>query len=103
MEKEHHYSCKTGCANNRCACLRNNEPCDEECGCVGCQNPLNGVDVEQKCATSAPTVSRCRVSIVGMMREYSIGAADLGGGWSTTPPQAVGLVPGPHDPRRPAG
>jgi hypothetical protein len=58
VEKEHHCNCKTGCANNRCACLRNNEPCDEECGCVGCQNPLNGVDV---------------------MRGYSIGAADLGG------------------------
>ena len=46
MEKEYHCKCKTGCKSNRCVCLKNNEPCDEGCGCVDCQNPLNGVDVE---------------------------------------------------------
>jgi hypothetical protein len=46
MEKEAHCNCKTGCANRRCACLKNNEPCDDQCGCINCQNPLNGVDVE---------------------------------------------------------
>ena len=46
MEKETHCHCKTGCRTYRCTCLQHNEPCDEGCGCVDCQNPLNGVDVE---------------------------------------------------------
>ena len=46
MEKEASCNCKTGCQNRRCTCLRNNEPCDEGCGCIDCQNPLNGVDLE---------------------------------------------------------
>lgn len=46
MQKEQHCNCKTGCQNNRCGCLRSNEPCDENCGCTNCRNPLNGIDVE---------------------------------------------------------
>jgi hypothetical protein len=46
MEKEEHCNCTTGCTNRRCTCLKNNEPCGEQCGCVDCQNPLNNVDVE---------------------------------------------------------
>ncbi len=46
MEKEVTCNCKSGCQNRRCACLKNNEPCGEACGCIDCQNPLNGVDVE---------------------------------------------------------
>lgn len=46
MEKTASCRCKSGCNNRRCACLKNNEPCDENCGCVDCQNPLNGVDIE---------------------------------------------------------
>lgn len=45
-EKTAHCKCKKGCTNRRCACLKVGEPCDEQCACVGCQNPLNGVDVE---------------------------------------------------------
>ncbi len=46
MEKEFHCNCKSGCDNRRCACLKNNEPCDEACGCTDCRNPLNGLDVD---------------------------------------------------------
>jgi len=46
MPKTVHCNCKSGCTNRRCACLKNNEPCDENCGCVNCRNPLNGVDLE---------------------------------------------------------
>ncbi len=46
MKKEHHCNCKTGCDTYRCSCLKHNEPCDENCGCVDCRNPLNGMDVE---------------------------------------------------------
>lgn len=46
MEKTVHCKCKSGCSNRRCKCLRNNEACDESCGCSDCENPLNGVDVE---------------------------------------------------------
>lgn len=37
--------CRTGCDSRRCACRKNNEPCDAACGCTECHNPLNGVDV----------------------------------------------------------
>ena len=46
MEKASQCHCKTGCDRRRCNCLRNNEACDEKCGCTGCRNPLNGVDLE---------------------------------------------------------
>lgn len=46
MDKQVHCNCKTGCRNRRCSCLRNNEPCDENCSCINCRNPLNGVDIE---------------------------------------------------------
>ncbi len=45
-KKEVSCNCKSGCRNRRCACLKNNEPCGEACGCIDCQNPLNGVDLE---------------------------------------------------------
>ncbi len=46
MEKTVHCKCKTGCQSRRCVCLKNNEACDENCGCQNCQNPLNGIDVD---------------------------------------------------------
>lgn len=46
MEKKASCQCKSGCQNRRCACLKNNEACGESCGCIECQNPLNGVDLE---------------------------------------------------------
>ena len=46
MEKEVHCDCTTGCRNRRCTCLKNDEPCDENCTCADCQNPLNDVDVD---------------------------------------------------------
>ena len=46
MENFVHCRCKTGCRNKRCVCLKNNEPCDDKCTCVDCQNPLNGVNVD---------------------------------------------------------
>ena len=45
MKKEHQCNCKSGCTNNRCSCLKNNEPCDSRCGCTHCQNPLIGIDL----------------------------------------------------------
>ena len=44
--KKVHCNCKTHCQNRHCACLKNNEPCDEQCGCHECQNPLFGVDFQ---------------------------------------------------------
>jgi len=43
MVKTVHCNCKTGCQTKRCKCLKNNEPCDEKCGCNDCKNPLNNV------------------------------------------------------------
>ncbi len=39
-------NCRAGCGNKRCACLKNRQGCGEQCKCVECQNPLNGVDTE---------------------------------------------------------
>ena len=47
MEKVTHCNCKSGCQSKRCKCFKNLEPCGEECGCVDCNNPLNGVDLEK--------------------------------------------------------
>jgi hypothetical protein len=46
MDKIEHCTCKSGCRNKRCVCLKNDEPCDGKCSCVKCHNPLNGIDVE---------------------------------------------------------
>ena len=44
MTKETRCKCKGNCTNNRCACRKNHEGCDESCGCTDCKNPYNGVD-----------------------------------------------------------
>ena len=46
MKKQESCKCKSRCQNRRCLCLKNNEPCDENCVCADCSNPLNGVDVD---------------------------------------------------------
>ncbi len=60
MEKEHHCNCKAGCDTYRCACLKHNEPCDENCGCVDCHNPLNDVDVE--------SLTVCAIQNIGIVK-----------------------------------
>ena len=47
MEKSVHCKCKSGCKTRRCICLKYNEPCDDKCECIDCQNPLNGVDISK--------------------------------------------------------
>jgi hypothetical protein len=73
MEKEHHCNCTTGCDTYRCSCLKNHEPCDETCGCVDCQNPLNDVDVEglSLCAIQNIDVVK-RLTAQELEREYSL-------------------------------
>ena len=39
--------CKGKCKNNRCACKKNRRPCSEDCKCQDCQNPYNGINVEE--------------------------------------------------------
>jgi hypothetical protein len=47
MEKNHNCNCKSGCINSRCSCYKNQESCDDKCGCVECQNPMNGIDIDE--------------------------------------------------------
>ncbi len=47
MEKDFSCNCKGGCKDYRCSCRKNNEPCDEHCGCVDCENPLNTLSLEE--------------------------------------------------------
>ena len=56
MKTEHLCNCKTGCQTYRCKCLKNQEPCDESCGCTDCQNPLNGVDVKSLSACAIDNI-----------------------------------------------
>jgi hypothetical protein len=60
MKKEYHCGCTTGCDTYRCSCLKYNEPCDETCGCVGCRNPLNGVDVENLTVCAIQNIYRVK-------------------------------------------
>ena len=67
MSKTTHCKCRTGCDSRRCACRKNNEPCDASCGCTGCHNPLNGVDVA--------SLSEC---VLGNIEAYkALSAAEL--------------------------
>lgn len=63
MEKTEKCKCKSDCQNRRCKCLKNNEPCDENCGCTNCANPLNGMDVEG--------LSVCAISNIKTVKELS--------------------------------
>jgi hypothetical protein len=60
-------SCKAGCQDRRCVCLKNNEPCGEECGCTNCRNPLNGVDIDN--------LSTCAIQNIEAFK--SLSAKDL--------------------------
>jgi len=57
MKKTVHCKCKTGCKNRRCVCLKNNEPCDEKCKCTSCENPLNGLNVEDLTVCAIQNIS----------------------------------------------
>ena len=46
-QKTVHCKCKKRCTNRRCACLKSGQPCGELCQCVGCENPLNDVDLSK--------------------------------------------------------
>lgn len=46
MENLTTCKCKGKCKNNRCTCKKNKRPCSDACKCKDCQNPYNGVDVE---------------------------------------------------------
>ncbi len=63
MTKKGHCNCKTGCHNRRCSCLKNSESCDEQCGCVNCENPLNGMDVEK--------LSVCAIQNIAIVKALS--------------------------------
>ena len=63
MEKLESCNCKAGCTTRRCSCLKNNEPCGEECNCADCENPVNGVDVE--------SLSDCTIQNIGAYRSLS--------------------------------
>lgn len=47
MENTTTCKCKGKCKNNRCACKKNRRPCSEDCQCKDCQNPYNGIKVEE--------------------------------------------------------
>lgn len=47
MKEKVTCNCKTGCTTRRCACLKNNQPCSDECGCRDCENPLNESDADK--------------------------------------------------------
>jgi len=58
MEKTVHCRCKTGCTNRRCSCARNDEPCDDKCGCVDCKNPLNPEEIEKLLKWATQTIEK---------------------------------------------
>ncbi len=63
MDNRISCNCKTGCTSRRCSCLKNNQPCNEKCGCENCQNPLNGVDVE--------ALSICAIQNIQIVKDLS--------------------------------
>lgn len=66
MSKRENCKCKSleACSNKRCACLKNGEACDENCGCVKCSNPLNGVDIENLTACAIQNIKQYKALTV---------------------------------------
>lgn len=60
MTKREQCNCKSGCESRRCACFKSSEPCDENCGCVDCRNPLNGVDVDNLSVCAIQNIRACQ-------------------------------------------
>ena len=60
MDKITRCSCKSGCKSKRCACLKNNEACNDSCGCKNCQNPLNGVDLKNLSICAIQNIQRLK-------------------------------------------
>ncbi len=52
-------TCKGNCSSKRCKCMKSKEGCDESCGCTNCENPYNGVNIEQlsECASSTRNIN----------------------------------------------
>ena len=63
MKKNYNCNCKSGCKNKRCICLKNKEPCDNNCNCEKCKNPLNGVDLKK--------LSICAIENIGIYLKLS--------------------------------
>ena len=63
MNRKIKCNCKSGCTSKRCACLKNNQPCGEHCGCADCQNPLNGIEVDG--------MSACRIQNIRSYKKLS--------------------------------
>ena len=61
MKKEHHCNCKIGCKTRRCVCLKNNEPCDENCNCTKCRNPFNDINPDE--------LSVCAIANIGKVKK----------------------------------
>ena len=73
MEKTVHCKCKSGCTSRRCVCLRYNEPCDESCKCSACQNPLNGVDVDELSVCAIQNIARVKsLTEKDLKKEYEL-------------------------------
>lgn len=71
--------CKGRCDSRRCKCLKNGRPCSDDCKCVDCKNPLNGMDVSK--------MSDCAIGNAEVVR-------------SLTTDELAALIPLPcgHDP-----
>jgi hypothetical protein len=73
MEKNYHCNCKSGCINSRCSCYKNQEPCDDKCGCVECKNPLNGIDVEEYSICALQNINSVKnLSLEELEEEYKL-------------------------------
>ena len=93
MEKTVHCKCKTRCETYRCQCLKHNEPCDDQCGCVECANPLNGVDVG---ALSVCALQNIR-TVKALTEEQLAGLVELPCGHESVP---LRLLLGSYDSAR---
>jgi hypothetical protein len=61
--------CKSNCHTKRCACLKDGQPCRDDCDCSNCGNPLNGIDVTQ--------MSTCAIENVQRYKELSWADLDV--------------------------
>ena len=52
--------------------MRNDEPCDDKCGCVDCRNPLNPEEIEKLIRFATEALEKYKELLKKLAKRHSI-------------------------------
>ena len=52
--------------------MRNDEPCDDKCGCVDCKNPLNPEEIEKLIRSATEALEKYKELLKKLKKGHSI-------------------------------